>query len=169
VHRLSKTGITGSASRLPGSETGGNTLVVNQRVGITGRGRGRAGVYVSYESGYPIARDLDVLRIGASRPVTLAKFSIGGEELAGSTITAGPNGRLWDAWIDGDGSAPQLFVRASNVNGADWGKTVHVALPKGTQFVFKVYASAQASRVDLVVLLTRGGHTAYYATQSLLP
>jgi hypothetical protein len=60
-------------------------------------------------------------------------------------------------------------VRASDVNGDTWGKTVRVALPSGTQNVWKVYASAQAGRVDLVVLLTRSGHTAYYATQSLLP
>jgi len=169
VQRLSQAGITGAASRLPGSETGGNVQPLDQRVGITGRGHGRAGVYVSYDVGYAPARALDVYRLGASKPVTLATFSIFGEQLQGSTLTAGPDGRLWDAWIDGAGSTPQLFVRASSLNAATWGKAVHVPLPSGTQFVWQVYASAQAGRIDLVVLLTRNGHIADYATQSLLP
>jgi hypothetical protein len=44
-----------------------------------------------------------------------------------------------------------------------------VALPSGTSTIWKVYTSAQSGRLDVVALLTRGGKTAYYATQVLLP
>jgi hypothetical protein len=40
-----------------------------------------------------------------------------------------------------------------------------VTLPSGTTAVHEVYTSAQASRLDILVLLDRGGKTAYWATQ----
>jgi hypothetical protein len=169
VQRLSGAGAVGNASRLPGSQTGGLVFPINQRVGITGRGHGRSGVYVAYANGYPSPHAIDVLALGQTKPTAVATFGSSGAELEGSTITAGPDGRLWTAWITGHGSAPQLFVRASDVNGRNWGRTVQVPLPSGTSSLWKVYANAQLGRVDLVVLLTRNGNTAYFATQSLLP
>jgi hypothetical protein len=168
VQRLSQTGAAGRAVRLPGSQTGGNVISIAQRVGITGRGPGHAGVYVAYINGYPITHALDVLKLGASRPTVVATVG-GANEIQGSTITAGPDHRLWAAWVIGRGSAPALFVRASDVNGGNWGRTVRVPLPSGATTLWKVYANAQAGRVDLVVLMTRNGHFGWFATQRLLP
>jgi hypothetical protein len=165
VRRLSLTGVTGSALRLPGSVTRGSTVLLDQRVAITGRGHGNAGVYVSYPVGYPAATAVDVYRIGASKPFTLARAS----QIFGTDITAGPNGRLWDAWIVKTLPEWELFVRASNPAATEWSPTARVALPKGTQFIDEVYESAQASKVDLVALLQIDGHTAFYATQVLFP
>lgn len=169
AQRLSASGAAGAAMRLPGSETGGNVLLTAQRIGIAGRGRGRPGVYAAYAAGYPFARSLDLVKVGTSTPIKLATFSGFSEALAGSTVTAGPNGRLWATWFDGDGTPAQLFVRASGTTGLSFGKTVKVALPAGTSRIYKVYTSAQAGRLDVVALLTRHNTTAYFATQVLLP
>ncbi len=172
AQRLSATGAAGAAARLPGSETGGNTILTSQRIGITGRGRGRPGVYAVYAAGYPSPRALDLIKLGTSTPVKVATFGGFSEEVAGDTVAAGPNGRLWVTWFDGDGTPAQLFVRASGATGTtglSFGKTVKVALPAGTSTVYKVYTSAQAGRLDVIALLTRHGTTAYFATQVLLP
>ena len=167
--RLSATAAAGAATRLPGSVTGGNTILTSQRIGITGRGRGRAGVYALYAAGYPSPKALDLLRLGTGTPVKVATFGGFSEEVAGDTVTAGPNGRLWTTWFDGDGTPAQLFVRASGTTGLSFGKTVKVKLPAGTSRIYKVYTSAQAGRLDVIALLTAHGSTAYFATQVLLP
>lgn len=169
AQRLSAAGAAGAATRLPGSVTGGNTILAAQRTGITGRGHGRPGVYAVYPVGYPSPRSLDLIRLGTSKPVKLASFGGFSEEEAGETVAAGPNGRLWVTWFDGDGTPAQLFVRASGTTNLSFGKTVKVPLPAGTSVVYKVYTSAQAGRLDVVALLTRHGVTAYFATQVLLP
>jgi hypothetical protein len=171
AQRLSAAGPAGVATRLPGSVTGGNTLLAAQRTAVTGRGhgRGRQGVFAVYPVGYPTARSLDLIRLGTSHPVKLASFSGFSEEVAGETVAAGPNGRLWVTWFDGDGTPARLFVRASGTTNLSFGTTVRVALPAGTSRVYKVYTSAQAGRLDVVALLTRHGVTAYFATQVLLP
>jgi hypothetical protein len=162
-------GVSGGAGRLPGSQTSGLTFPISQRVGITGRGNGRPGVYVLYDTGYPVIRTLEVIRLGTTAPVKLASFGGFAEQVAGDTITAGPNGRLWATWFFGQDTPPALFVRASGTTGTTFGKTVRVPLPSGTSVIWKVYTSAQAGRLDVLALLTRSGRTAYYATQVLLP
>jgi hypothetical protein len=171
AQRLSASGAAGPAARLPGSVTGGNTILTSQRTGVTGRGRGpgRAGVYAAYVTGYPVPAALDLLRLGTGSRVKVANSGGFSEEIAGDTVTAGPNGRLWVTWFDGDGTPAQLFVPATGTTGLSFGKTVKVALPAGTSRIYKVYTSAQAGRLDVVALLTRHGTTAYFATQVLLP
>lgn len=168
LHPLSKTGLAGKAVRLPGSATNGNAILPQQRTAITGRGKGRAGVYASYGAGFPIYRTLDVYRIGASRPFALASFG-GSLQLAGSDISAGPDGRLWVSWFDGRGGPPAMFVRASNPAVSAWTTTARVALPAGTTTIWKLYENAQGKKVDVVALMTVHGHIAYFATQVPLP
>lgn len=169
VRPLSKTGVTGKPFRLPGSGVGSNTIAPDQRMAITGRGKGRSGVYVSYGAGYPSYRSLDVFRVGASKPLVLATFGSSGFQLAGSAITAGPDGKLWDTWIDGFGGPPAMFVRASNPAVSAWTTAKRVALPSGTTTLWNVYENAQRGKVDVVALMTVHGHIAYYATQVPLP
>jgi hypothetical protein len=165
VQRLAATGTAAGAHELlPGSVTEGNTLVLNQRVGITGRGHGRSGVYVAYVTGYPFGLRVDLLRLGTRTPLTLARTTIA-DGFAGATVTANPAGGLWAAWYEGDGSPAGLFVRLSDNAVTRWGKAVRVALPAGTTTVFKVYISAQRSRLDVVALVTAHGKTAYWVTQ----
>lgn len=167
LQKLAGNGRAGGAFLLPGSVTKRNTFPVAQRIGIAGRGS--AGVYVLYGAGYPTIKALELLRAGTTKPVKLETFSGFGEEVAGDTISAGPNGRLWVTWFDGDGTPARLFVRVSGTTGLSFGKTVRVGLPAGTTTVWKVYTSAQAGKLDMVALLTRHGKTAYWATQVPLP
>ena len=170
LQKLSKNAASGKAMRLPGSVTGGNSLSPEQRIALTGRGKGRGGVFVLYGAGYPSYRSLDLIAAGAAKPVKLATFSAFSAELAGDTITAGPDGRLWASWWYGNGSSPKLFVRATTkATNTAFGKTVTVPLPSGTNTIWKVYTSAQAGRLDVVALLTRGSNIAYWATQVPLP
>lgn len=169
VRPLSRTGLTGKAFRLPGSAVGDLTIVPDHRMAITGRGKGRNGVYVSYGAGYPAYKSLDVFRVGAGKPSVLATFGPSGSELAGSAITAGPDGKLWDTWIDGFGGPPEMFVRASNPAVSAWTTTRRVTLPSGVTDLWNVYENAQRGKVDVVALMTVHGHIAYYATQVPLP
>jgi hypothetical protein len=126
LQRLSQTGAAGGPVRLAGSETGGHVPTVQERVGIRGQ------------------RAVDLLRVGSTKPTVLATFgALTG--VGGDTVTAGPNGRLWATWFLGDGSLPALFARASDVNGQNWGKTVRVPLPSGTQQILKAYTSGPAA------------------------
>jgi hypothetical protein len=149
LQKLAGASRSGGAVRLPGTVTRGNTFPVAQRIGIAGRGQ--AGVYVLYGAGYPVITALDLLRAGTAKAVKLESFGGFGEQVAGDTISAGPNGRLWVTWFDGDGTPARLFVRASGTTGLSFGKT------------------AQAGKLDVVALLTRHGKSAYWATQVPLP
>jgi hypothetical protein len=126
---------------------------------------------VAYGSGYPIFRKLDLLRLGSRTSRKLASFGLS-EQLAGSTVTADPRGRLWVAWFFGNGSKPGLFVRRSNPAAGTFSPTERVPLPSGTSRVFKVYISAQAGRLDVLALLSRhnkDSQAAYWATEVLAP
>jgi hypothetical protein len=169
AQRLAASGTaSGARQLLPGSVTKGNALVLNQRIGITGRGHGRSGVYVAYVTGFPIGLHVELLKLGTPKPLTLASTGIGAG-FAGATVTDNPAGGLWAAWYEGDGSPARLFVRLSNNAATKWGETVGVALPAGTATIFKVYVSAQRSRLDVLALLTVHGKTAYWATQVAPP
>jgi hypothetical protein len=157
----------GPATLLPGSATGGNAITPGQRVGTTGRGHGSGGVYAAYEHGYPNATALDVDRLGGSKPTAVATFTAG-QELAGATLTATPSGRLWVAWFLGRGTTPALFVRLSNATATKYAKTEKIALPAGTTTIWKVYLNAQATKLDVLALVTQHGNsktTAYWDTQ----
>jgi hypothetical protein len=170
LQKLSKNAASGKAVRLPGTVTAGNVYPLSQRIGLTGRGKGRGGVYVLYGAGYPSYTSLDLIVAGAAKPVKLATFGGFTETVAGDTITAGPDGRLWATWWDGAGSPPQLFVRATTkATNTAFGKPVKVALPPNTDTIWRVYTSAQAGRLDVVALLGRGSNNAYWATQVPLP
>jgi hypothetical protein len=162
----------GNAGLLPGSATGGNVSEITQRVGMTGRGKGRAGVYVVYLHGYPSPHAFDLARLGPGTAVKVTAFGGFRQEVSAVTVTADPQGRLWVAWLEGNGSSPALFVRRSNLAATAFGSAKRVPLPPGTTTVWKVYMNAQAGVLDLLTLVTRNGsgsNTAYWSTQVLPP
>ena len=112
---------------------------------------------------------LDVGRLGSRTPAAVATFRNAGEELAGSSLTAAPGGRLRVAWFFGDGTPPALFARQSNTAATKYGATQKIALPPGTTTtVWKVYLDAQATKLDLLALVTqhnKSKDTAYWHTQ----
>jgi hypothetical protein len=165
AQRLNQSGTaSGAAVLLPGSRKRGNTPIVSERIGITGRGHGRSGVYALYLTNYPAATAVDLLRIGSRKTLDLAKTSAL-RQFAGAALAADPAGGLWAAWFTGNGAPASLYVRASNAAATKWARAVRVSLPSGTSRILKVYISAQNSRADVLALLTRHGKTAYWATQ----
>jgi hypothetical protein len=173
ARKLSATGRpSGAPVLLPGSLKAGNILVPADRVGLASRGRGRGGVYAVYGSGYPVFKSMDVVRLGTKTPHVVATFN-GSEQLAGSTIAADPNGRLWVAGFFGFDSRAGLFVRRSSPSAGRFGPIERVALPAHTTTVWKVYASAQAGQLDVVALISRNGAgsgaASYWATEVLAP
>jgi hypothetical protein len=162
-------GQTGAKVRGPillaGSDTGGNAIPDNQRTTAVGLGVGRPGVYVSYPSGYPVARSVDVIKLGSPTPIVLDHTN----GAVGSTLTADPAGRLWVAWYSGSFDNYALFVRRAAGGASSFGPAQRVFLPPGTADLWKVYINAQAGRLDVLALLTVHGQTAYWATQVLSP
>jgi hypothetical protein len=151
--------------RMPGSNVGNNALEANQRTTATGLGHHLSGVYLTYLVGWPTATKVDLIRLGAKKPLTVTTQS----GMTGSTLAADPFGRLWVAWLRGNLDNNALFVRRAGSGASKFGPQVRVPLPRGTSSLWKVYINAQAKRLDVLALLTVRGKTAYWATQVLPP
>ena len=165
LQRLNQDGTNaGKAQRLPGTDSAGNTVPLNARIALTGRGHGRSGVYVAYLAGYPFALRVDLLKAGTHKAVTVARTN-SLHQFACVAVSANSAGALWLAWTNGDGSNPGLTVRESNNAVSKFGKATRVALPSGTSDIWKIYVKAVKSRLDVVALLTRNNKIAYYYTQ----
>ena len=165
LQRLNQDGTNdGKAQLLPGTDTKGNTVPLNARIAVTGRGHGRSGVYAAYLAGYPFALRVDLLKAGTRKAVKVASTS-SAHQFACVAVSANSAGALWVAWTNGDGSSAGLTVRKSNNAVSKFGKATRVALPSGTSIIWKVYVKAVKSRLDVVALLTRHNKIAYYYTQ----
>ncbi len=159
---------SGSPILLPTSNEGGSPLTINQRITATGLGGKRAGVYVTYRTGSPSTRAVNLLKLGSGHPVNIARFS-NLDEAGGSTLAADPFGRVWVAWFRLINNRSALWVRRAKSGASDFGQTDQVKLPAGVHNVWKVYISAQAKKLDIVALLTVKGKVAYWTTQVLPP
>jgi hypothetical protein len=145
---------SGPAVLLPKSESGGNVVEKLQRIGISGRGAGKAGVYVAYGSGYPSLLRVDVDRVGAAAPMVVAKA--GADQSIGLvTLAPGPGGRLWVAWELNAQAGPELFVSESNPAATSFGKPVRVSLPAGTGVLWKAYLNARGTDLDILALTSK--------------
>lgn len=159
---------SGSPILLPTSNEGGSPLTINQRITATGLGGKRAGVYVTYRTGSPNTRAVDLLELGSAHPVNIAKFG-NVDEAGGSTLAADPFGRVWVAWFRLINGRSALWVRRAKSGASNFGSTDIVKLPAGVHNVWKVYISPQAKKLDIVALLTVRGKVAYWTTQVLPP
>jgi hypothetical protein len=157
------------ATHLPGSSVGGLSVLPAQRVATTGRGLGHAGVYAAYVHGYPSPHTLLVNRLGSGTTMTVATAS-GSEEIGGAMLTADSAGRLVAAWFFGRGTRPALFVARSNLAATKFGAAEKIPLPAGTNTVWKVYLNAQASKLEVLVLVSKSGNSnAYWSAQVAPP
>lgn len=152
VQKLTSGGkAAGPAVRLP--DTSG-LFSVDQRLPLTGRGKGRAGVFAAYigvQHGIkPCA--VHVFRLGATKARTLGTDSACSS--AAAYVAADPNGRLWVFWGVWSDHTPiaTLYYRRSNSGATAWGPLEHVSFPQNVS-ILSVLANAQAGRVDVVALL----------------
>ncbi len=159
----------GPAELLPGSQTGGNIVEPEQRIGTAARGAGHAGVYVAYGSGYPQLKRVDVVKVGAKTPKVLAKTA-GLDEFGPVTLASGASGRLWVAWVLRTSGVPLLFLTESNPAVTSFAKPVKVALPKGTTTVWKLYLNGHGGSVDVLALTSKvASSTAAYWSRVVTP
>lgn len=152
----------GPARLLPGSVMHGLILQPHERVGTTGRGSAHPGVYALYEHGYPFATALYLTKLGTSSPRVVATLGHDAS-LINDTVTSDSTGQLYIAWVI-DGGA-RLFIRRSNPSLTKFGPVEQVPLPAGSTSIWKVYLSAKAGHVDVLVLVTQHGNlndTAYW-------
>lgn len=165
AQQLTKTGTrVGRPIRMPGSSSGNNVIPTDQRTTATGLGHHLPGVYVTYQTGYPILQKVKLIKLGAKAPITIATLS----GVSGSTLAADPFGRLWVAWYRSSPN-PEIWLRRARSGASKFGATVRLSLPRGTSTLWKIYLNAQAKRVDVLALVTVGSRTAYFATQVLPP
>jgi hypothetical protein len=154
---------SGSAKRAPGSK---DTGILLQRMTAVGRGKGRAGVYITYLTGSPFPTAVRLYRLGARTATTAER--LGAESTVGiSTLSSDPAGRIWVGWASTVGGRSALWVRRSNTAATRLGKVQRVSLPRGTSNVWRVYLSATKSRLDVLALLTVRGKMSYWHTQVL--
>lgn len=151
----------GSPIRMPGSNVGNAAIAVNQRTTATGLGDKLPGVYLTYLVGWPTATRVNLMRLGARRPLTVSAQA----GMMGSTLAADPFGRLWVAWYNGS----TIFMRRAGSAASRFGPQVRLSLPRGTSTLWKIYINAQAKRLDVLALLTVRGKIAYWSTQVLPP
>lgn len=118
---------------------------------ITGR-LGQAGTYVGYCGGYPTCNRVLVWRVGAPKPMTIAKA--GSVDLV--RVTAGPDGRLWTMWI----SQHELWATRSNTTATAWGAPVRIPLSSSADdAVWKLTGEGSRGWLDAFVSQERGsGH-----------
>ncbi len=137
----------GEAVFVPGSadETRTNSLSSDQRVGIAAR-RGAPGIYVGYCQGYPTCQSVNVWAYKAAAPMVVAKAP--GARFA--NIAAGPEGRLWVMWSQGE----RLYAARSNRAATHFGPIVSVAPPRGTSSVWKVGGEGSNGPLDLLASLS---------------
>jgi hypothetical protein len=164
AQKLTATGhASGAGILLPGSATGGQVAVPDQRVGTTGRGAHRPGVYAAYTDLY--GDKVLVGRLGSRTATVVAKGSVSSFVVA-VTVTASPDGRLWVAWVNEPSPfSYQLFVIRSNASVTAFSKPKAVPLPPGTPGVWKVYMNARSANADIVALLSspKTGSIAYWS------
>ena len=165
AQQFAKSGLrVGRPIRMPGSNIGNNAIHTDQRTTATGLGRHLAGVYLTYLTSGSITQKVNLMRLGAKTPATVATLT----GASGSTLAADPFGRLWVAWYRSSPD-PAIWLRRAGSGANRFGATVRLSLPKGTSTLWKIYLNAQARRVDVLALVTVGSRTAYFATQVLPP
>jgi hypothetical protein len=170
---------TGSQVQLPGSSTQSQgkpnascvlDATVARREPLATRAGG--GVYAAGTSGYPRLSRVLVWRLdqaGVTRTLVAARVA-GPADLGFSNpaLAAGPDGRIWVAWLDKGPQGTRIVARRSNRAGTALGAPVR-AVPPGGISAGAVDLSAQADRLDVVLLQqTTGGATRLAHTQ-LLP
>lgn len=155
---------TGPSMLVPGSYDTyeGDRLVnfQNGRVPMVERTTGfddGGGVYVAYRKGYPTANRVNVWRVGAAEPVTVARSSKG----IGEVALAAKGGKIWALWVS-DG---KIFARRSSSDVKKWGKTVSTKIPSGSVGTTTLQADAQGMKVDVLAYASKTTGSGFFHTQ----
>jgi hypothetical protein len=130
----------GPVMQAPASVTGGDSLDTGQAVAMVARAGG--GVYLAYLKGYPTASAVALWKVGAAKP-KLVKKTKGADNVA---MSAGPGGRLWLAFDDGDDN---VGVVHTNPAGTKFGALQRIKTPKNST-VYGVNIEGSGGRGDVI-------------------
>jgi plastocyanin len=155
----------GSPGRMPGSVTSFQgqlaSTSLDDRVPLATLSSG--GSYVAYPSGYPSAHKVLVWKVG---PAAARKVGINIDSLAGTTISATSDNRLWVAWSANVAGVRRVVARRSNQGATAWGRPVAVKPPKGTSTFYELFGEANPSGVlDVMALVTTPAGVATWHSQ----
>lgn len=140
----------------PGSvASGGQAVNPDQRTSLVGRTGG--GVYAGYCGGYPTCTKALVWRVGTGA----AMVGGAGTRIEDVRAAAGPLGRIWISWHDGN----RLFVRRSNKAVTKFGPVVRVNPPGGTNAIWKLTGEGSVGLLDLFTSVSTPGSLATWHTQ----
>ena len=130
----------GPVMQAPGSVTNGESLGTGQAVAMVARAGG--GVYLAYQKGYPTAKNLALWKVGDAQP-KLVKKTKGADNIA---MSAGPGGRLWLAFDDGQDN---IGVVHTNPAATKFGALQKIKTPKNSS-VYGVNIEGTSGRGDVV-------------------
>jgi len=130
----------GPIIQAPSSVTNGETLGTGQAVAMVARPGG--GVYLAYQKGYPTAKNVALWRVGAAKP-KLLKHSKGADNIG---LSAGPTGRLWLAFDNGDND---ISVVQTNAAATEFGAIQTIKTPKNST-VYGANIQGGSTRGDVV-------------------
>jgi hypothetical protein len=147
----------GEPVRMPGSvETflgSQETANLDDRTPIASLGA--RGFFVAYPSGYPGQDNVRVWHVGDAKSTKLAAGRL--SDVAGTTISATPDGRLWVALTASVGGKTRVLGIRSNVGATKWGSFVIAKPPKNTTSFWSVYGEGSPSgALDLLAVVTTG-------------
>jgi hypothetical protein len=147
----------GPPMRAPG---GGGGDTGDPRTPIVARPAG--GVYLAYCAVPATCTRVLLWRVGAGRAMRVGS-SPDGEDV---NVAAGPEGRLWVMWNDGQ-AARRLHVVRTNKAVTRVGPVIDVAPPKGTSTIWKAKGEGSLGPLDLLASVSTGSSLATWHTQVL--
>jgi hypothetical protein len=133
-----------------------SAVSTDQVVGVTGR-IGAPGVYIAYGVGYPTWKAVNLYEYTSGRTLHVAT----GTEIRHVSVAAGPDGRVWVMWADGD----RIFATRSNRQATVFGATVPVDPPHGTDTIWKLFGNGSLGPLDLLASVSMPGSLAFWHTQ----
>jgi hypothetical protein len=137
---------------------GGEATEPLDRVAMTGRSNGAGGIFVAYLRGTnPNSAQPTVWRVGAPQAMKMT-----GREGRHVRVAMSVDKRLWAFWAEGlqTGQHRRIFARRSNKQATQFGATVKITPPKGTDagnvYSLEGEGTASGGMLDLVALIERG-------------
>jgi hypothetical protein len=136
-----------SPALAPGSVSGGNFIMTDQRVALAARAGG--GEYEAYCVGYPTCTSVRLWKVGAAASIAVPNS---GGATSNIALAPGPGGVMWVIYTKGN----HVYAVATNAAGTAFGTVANLAGPSGTQEVYKVAGEASNGTLDIVINNDKG-------------
>jgi hypothetical protein len=144
----------GEPARMPGTESASQLSDRTPLAVLSG-----GGIFAAYPSGPNVL----VWRVGEG---SSRKVGVNVASVAGTTLAATADNRLWLAWSANVGGVRRVVARRSNAGATKWGQPVTVKPPPGTTTFWSLYGEGNPGGVlDVLALVTTSGGIATWHSQ----